>query len=354
MTALLYLAEDLGWAARGQPLIPYVATPPPDPDPEDPPPAPASWQAAVDAMDVTQAVLWYEAYSGHDGINPADPFDMPLQVQDLTGTGAGIDSQYDGEVIEGKVASRFRIRHNNVTIRRCRIVPSPTTIYAVQLYPTTGTTFTGCVVEFCTVAASNTEAAPFMLRPALTDSTAVTVRHNDVFGTITGGRLENRCVAEYNFFHDFGHPPGGHASGIRFMGAHGIARRNLLTDSSSSNLGMYLDQGFMHSVTYEGNIVGGTITMPDGRVISPQASPSYGMILGMGDGSTLEPYDLKILDNYWYGGYQFGLTSGNIPWGVDGNVRSGNRALQTFTVQPGSASNERTYLAGELLPFNDQ
>ena len=206
------------------------------------------------------------------------------------------------------------------------------------------------LVEFAgdRISSSN---APIMVRPGLTEQTSVHLHHCEIVDFSTGGRFENRCIAEYVYQHDAYHPPGGHASGIRFMGAHGIARRNLLTDARSSNLGMYLDQGFMHSTTYEENIVGGTITMPGGRVISPQASPSYGMILGMGD-AQLEPYDLRILNNWWYGGYQYGLTSGNIPWGVDGNVRSGNRALQDFSVQPGT-SNEAHYQAGQLLPFND-
>lgn len=352
MAALVYHRRQGMWVARGR--DPIFDDPGPGPDPEDPPPAPASWQAAIDSQDITQVALWYEAHTGHDGINPDDPEDLPLSAAQLTGSGAGITSQYDGEIIYGKVASSITISHNNVKVWRCRVIaPSLYGLRVRQNSSNTGALVTGVEVGFTTFVGDgvNGSNAPIMVRPGLTPTTSVHLHHCEIDNFSTGGRFENRCIAEYVYQHDAFHPPGGHASGIRFMGAHGIARRNLLTDARSSNLGMYLDQGFMHSTTYEENIVGGTITMPGGRVISPLANPSYGMTLGMGD-AQLEPYDLKILNNWFYGGYQYGLTSGNIPWGVDGNVRSGNRALIDFSVQPGT-SNEAHYQAGQLLPFND-
>ena len=327
---------------------------PPIEPPGETPVAPASWQTAIDAHDVRQVALWYDAHTGISGINPDNPDDLPLTEADLEATTSGIDSTHDGQVIEGKITSRIRIRHNNVTVRRCLIRPSLTGLYAIHWDPVYGATFTGARVEFCTIEPpEGSHAAPAMMRGNLTAETAMTFRHNLIVNTTTGGRFENRIVAEYNYYRDFQHPDGGHASGTRFMGDHGTARRNLITDASSSNLGMYLDQGGMNYVTYEENILGGTIDMGNGRVISPLASPSYAMSLGMG-GLQLEPHGLRVINNWFYGGYQYGLTAGDLPWGQFGNVRSGNRALQDFVIQPDSGSNRREYTAGELLPFNDE
>lgn len=353
MTAVTWLAADDAWRTRGRSPIPHQLG-----DgagaPQPPSPAPASWQAAVAAQDITQAVLWYEAHTGYGGINPDNPTDLPLTAAELTGDGSGIDTEYDGQVIEGKVAARIRIRHNNVTVRRCHILSNVSTLYSIQWHPMYSATFTGATVEFCTIESpTDGHAAPAMMRGQLTEQLAMTFRHNNIVNTTTGGRFEHHILSEYNYFHDFQHPDGGHASGTRFMGDRGTARRNLITDASSSLLGMYLDQGGMNHVTYEENILGGTIHMPDGRVISPGSSPSYAHSIGMGD-LVLEPKGLRLLNNLYYGGYQYGLIAGNVPWGVDGNVRRGNRALQDFVIQPDSVPNRQEYTAGQLLPFNDE
>jgi len=337
---VLYQATELGWAARGRPLIPYVTIPPPDPDPpvdppvdppidpgpsDPPPPAPASWQAAVDTRDIVQITYWYEAHTGFDGINPEDPNDLPLRAEDLTWVEGGLKSTHDGQVFEGLHSNHIRIRHNNVTFRRCRITNGA--VYGAYHNPTFDSVHKGTLIEFVTFDAPAMDARTnaLLLRTANTTDHVATMRYCDVKEFDAGFRLENRMLVEYSYFHDFAHPEGGHSNSVRMIGDGGIARRNLATDGTSGLLSWYIGptHGAVSNSKYHENIIGGAIEMPDGRVISPISSASYMFMTGGEWGP--DSVGLEIIGNLTYGGWQYGPIAGKgIRWGEVGNYRYDN------------------------------
>lgn len=354
---VLYLADELGWVARGRPMIPYPGGPGPDPDPEDPPPpAPASWQAAVDTGDITQVALWYEAHTGHDGINPDDPNDTPRSINDLTWVDGGIKSTHHGQVLEGLHSNHIRIAHNNVTVRRCRVTGGA--LYGAYFNPTNGANIKGTLIEFVTFDGPETDTSPVFMNPAETPEgePAAVIRYCEANGWDGGFKTRNRIYVDYCYGHDQWHPPGVHSTGAIVRGRGGRVHRCLLTDGTSNILGIYMkpSYGYANDITYSENILGGAITMPGGRVISPESSGSYHLQIGGDEVYGPAATGLQVIGNMLYGGIQYGLFTGSgVRWGQDGNTRAGNRIFETFTVQPGHVSNERTYYAGDLAPFND-
>lgn len=337
MPAVVYSARDSAWMSTGHPPFPYVP-PGPDPDPEDPIPAPASWQDAVDSRDIRNVVRWYETYTGFDGINPEDPNDLPLQESELVNMGGTYNTTHDGQVITGIKAGALRIRHNNVTVRRSLFdVVSAT--YGAYFNPTFGSTIHGLLVEFCTFKSSTlNDTNAFMLRgaelgPGLRRATVRYCDQGD--GLIAGLRLEHAGLIEYNYFHDFVHPPGGHSNGIRCMGlGQAIARRNYTNDGSSGCHSIYFDKEPTGNIRYEENITSGTVVMEDGRIISGESSPSYAMLMKSGDYGPAAQ-NIEIVNNYVADGMQYGyFTGGNVPWGQNGNVREGNVIFETGAPAP--------------------
>jgi len=324
---------------------------PPGTDPDPPPIAPTSWRAAVDSGDVTQVATWYETHTGHDGINPNNPNDTPLALNDLTWVEDGIKSTHDGQVLEGLHSNHIRIAHNNVTVRRCRVTDGA--LYGAYYSPTYGATITGTILEYTTFRIPVVARAPVLLRPDWTTERSALVQHCELIGGDSGLQVANNTEARYNYVRDQLHLEGVHSTSLSFYNGEGLrAYRNFLTEGTSAVCNLYGTRGWSADLLYQENIVGGTIHMPDGRVISPLASPSYAFTMGAAE----EPgqHNVRLIDNWFYGGYQYGLMSGDFPWGQNGNVRSGNRALQDFMVQPDSPSNRREYTAGELLPINDE
>src|SRR5690606_23439457 len=158
--------------------------------------------------------------------------------------------------------------------------------YGMRFNPTFGGDLHGFLMEFCTFDTvdpegwANKNAA--MLRSGNTTDQLATIRYCDVSRYTAGFRLEHRMRAEYNYFHDLYHPPGVHSNCIRMMGGGGRAYRNFGTDGTSTVMAWYISDN--HSDCWDSqyveNILGGTITMPGGRIISPEASPSYALRAG--------------------------------------------------------------------------
>lgn len=357
MTAVTWLAGPNNWRTRGRDPIPHGlghGGTPPTPGPDLP--APASWQAAIDTGSVAQVALWYEAHTGHDGINPDDPNDLPLDESDLTWVDGGLKSTHDGQVFEGLHSNHIRIAHNNVTVRRCRITNGA--LYGAYFNPTNGGNYTGALIEFVTFDAPGKDTSPVFMNPAETPEgqPAAVIRYCEAIGWDGGFKTRNRVHLEYLYVHDQWHPPGVHSTAAIQRGRGGRVHRCLLTDGTSNILGIYMkpSYGYANDITYSENIVGGAITMPDGRVISPESSGSYHFQIGGDEEYGPAATDLRIVDNMLYGGSQYGLFTGSgVRWGEDGNERSGNWIFETFTTHVGHATNEQTFYAGDLAPFND-
>lgn len=288
---------------------------------------PASWQEAVDSavaqQDWTPIENWYAANTGHEALGYA--------VGDLTsGT---IVSQYDGQVFEGISASVIRVSHNNVTIRGCRV--SEGGQYGVYLNPTFNAPVTGLTIEYCTlvrtqpVTDSGQGHTPIFMQPALTSGTGfdVTITACNMYGWQGGLKGVNKVLGQYNWIHDFQHPPGAHAQAVWYAGSGGKAYRNYCTDGSSGCMGIYFDKDPIDTVTYEENILTGQST-PEG-----EGGPSY--LIALKDGpNTATTHDIKIINNMFGPGYQYGYLNGApIAWGSDGNELSGNHVLMTGQLQ---------------------
>lgn len=310
----------------------------PHPEPEEPTDPttalpPGSWSTAVQSRDITQIVSWYEQHTGFDGVNPFDPSDAPLTQEDLEWVSGGIKSEFDGQIIEGKWSNHIRISHSNVTIRRCRVTDGTT--YGAYFNPTFGSQHKNILIEFVTFdSPAGSDTNSILFRTGNTTDHVATIRFCDTHGFAAGFRLQNKIHAEYNYFHDLAHPPNVHSNCIRMMDSGSTALRNLGTDGTSNVFAWYIADNHSHvsNSKYVENIAGGTVEMPDGRIISPIASPSYAFSAA-GNYAPVS-VNLVIVGNFLYEGLQYGpFTGGSGPtsvrWGEDGNYRYDNVWLTT-------------------------
>lgn len=312
-----YFFVDNMWKARDGSTVNSVITPPVVSEPD---PAPTGWQESIDLavaqQDWTPVISWYAAHTGHEalGYNEAD----------LVYVGT-IASVADGQVIEGLRGERLRIAHNNVTVRGCRITGGG--IYGAYYNPTFGSNYINNVVEYCTFddsSGSDTNAILFLSGEG-SPTLNLTLRNNNCTGFSQGIRTRGNVLAEYNWMHDFSHPPGSHSNAYRHVGnTNCIARRNYGSDGSSGTMSIYFDKEPTANIEYSENIMSGQST-PEGA-----GGPSYLVNLkdGMYDASAS---NIKLVNNMWGPGYQYGVFSGStgLTWNTNGNERSGNHDLMT-------------------------
>lgn len=279
-----------------------------------PPVQVGSWEDAVASRDFTQIDAWYAANTGHEAIGYAD--------SDLIDVGGAITSTANGQVIEGRKGTILRIAHNNVTVRGCRITGPG--LYGAYYNPTFGSAYTNTLVEYCTfgsVGGDVTNAVLFLSGEGSV-TTNLTLRNNNCYGFSQGIRTEGNVLAEYNWMHDFVHPPGEHANSYRHVGStNGLIRRNYATDGSSGCMSIYFDKEPTANIQYSENILNGS---------SPLASPSYLINLKDGDYSAAAT-NIKLINNYFGNQYQYGIFAGtpDLPWGSNGNEFSGNQLFLT-------------------------
>lgn len=285
-----------------------------------------SWQPFTD---------WYVANTGHEALG--------LSVGDLTPVGGAIESSYDGQVLEGLSGTRIRIRHNNVTVRGCRVTDGAT--YGMFLSPTYNAPITGAVIEYCTlvrVSEDLTGVNSAYLDPAiggpLGTSFDVTVRNCNLSGWTQGMRGVNRVNYEYNYFHHSQYPPGVHMNCIRPVGQGGRVYRNMLTEGRSGACSVYFDERQFNDCLIAENILAG---------IGPNAHPSYLSNLAGGQFAATT-YNFVYRDNM-FGQNLYGTVAGSpVPWGSNGNSRSGNM----YWVDSVSTSSNTFHPQGEMV-FND-
>lgn len=296
----------------------------PDPtDPTDPPPLdPApSWLAAVETRDVPELRAWYQANVGLAGLG--------LTAGDMTP--GSLSSSADGQVIEGVVGGGIRLGHNNVTIRGCRVAATGSG-YGVAFDPAFSSNVRNCVIEYCdivytpTALSGETRHAMILYNGTSVGNTArsVTVRNCNVSGwTSAGGRLGNNITFEYNWVHNFQYPEGPHANSLRPAGWNIMARRNFLEEGRSAISSVYFDDRPVGNLLFEENILYGRVG----------SSPSY-WVNGKSGEYQATAADI-IWRNNWYGGVkQFGEWTSDVPWGLRGNVHTGDRYFDTGALTP--------------------
>lgn len=281
---------------------------------EDPPPA--SWQQAVDDSVLAQTYAaiesWYVANTSFEALG--------IQEQNLVP--GSLESQFDGQVIEGIRGGPIRIAHNNVTVRGCLV--EDWGLYGAYFNPTFGANLTGNVVEYCRIAGPGGDPLEqergCVFAAGVPNS--VIVRNCDVYGWTSGMSSMRRMVAEYNWIHDLasGETSGAHRTSLMTDASSVTFRRNYCTDGGSSCISVYCDKNPVFDVLLEGNILNGS---------SPNASPSW-LINTKSGTHGLNAYNVKYLDNLFGDQFQFGMiTGGNIPWGTVGNEKAGNKILMT-------------------------
>lgn len=284
----------------------------------------AEWEAAVAMRDYDAMTAWAQEFTGFASLG--------INVGDLTP--GEITSEFDGQVIEGVTDNNIRVAHNNVTIRGCQV--RAVTVQAVEhasFDPKFNATVTGLTIEHTTwtsdlpwdTEGQEAQAGIFLPDREAAADTTVTIRQCNVSGMTTGFRMGSGSRAEYNWCHDFGHPPGGHCNPIRIAGKNVTIRRNFLTDGTSGVCSMYFDDTNwpVSDAVMEENVLAG---------ISPEATPSY-LIQCVSGVNSDAARNVKIRNNYLGNAstYQFGLLSGGggLPWGTLGHERSGNEDFLT-------------------------
>lgn len=279
-------------------------------------PPPASWQQAIDDSVVAQNYnaieSWYAANTSFEAAGFAE--------QDLVS--GSLESQFDGQLIEGIRGGPIRIAHNNVTIRGCLV--EDWGLYGAYFNPTFGANLTGNVVEYCRIVGPGGDPIDqergCVFAAGVPNS--IIVRNCDVYGWTSGMSSMRRVTAEYCWVHDLasGNASGAHRTSLMTDASNVTFRRNYCTDGGSSCISVYADKNPMFNVLLEENILNGS---------SPNASPSYLINTKSGEHG-LNAYNVKYLGNMFGAQYQYGiLTGGNIPWGSSDNEKTGNKMLMT-------------------------
>lgn len=282
-----------------------------DPDPDPPPPA--SWQAMVDSRSFDQVDAWYDAYTGFDGLNPNDPEDTPLALEDLEVVSGVVSSTGHGQVIEGLLCSGIRIQHNNVTVRRCLIRGGG--VYGWYTNPTFTSAWTGTQTEFCTFegAADGGLLDKACIVVQIQTSMAHTFRNCEVRGWSSGWLAQGGANVEYCWTHDFYFEDGPHVSSFNARGSNVRFFRNYATEGGSPCVSIYCDYFPMTNISISENIINGT-----GNNL-----PSYLWAVYGGEYAA-SATNLVVGGNYLGNVFRYGRTAGfsATPWGVNGNVRN--------------------------------
>lgn len=291
---------------------------------DTPPPPPLSgWQEVFEGQDFEALADWYDAAIGLAGVG--------LDAGDMVP--GSLATTHDGQVIEGFEGAAIIIGHNNVTIRRCRVVQNGSG-YAVR-FANTNTNIRGAVIEDCdilrTAVAPDGETRHGMIlyngtSPA-SDVPALTIRRCKIEGfTSAGGRLGNNVHMEYCAVRRFQYPPGPHANACRPDGINITVRRCLFTDGRSAIASIYFDSRPTYNVTFEENTLYG---------VDPPWGPSF-WVNGK-SGEHLATAQNIVWRNNRYGGlYNNGQFTSDVPWGQNGNQIYGERYFDTGALTPWS------------------
>ena len=302
-------------------LAPISATPvePPVDPPVDPGDPPAGWEDVVASRDIEEVREWYSINTGHEALG--------LSVGDLTPVGS-FTTSHNGQVVEGlNILGGLNYAHSNVVVRGCRIRRGST--YGVRYNPTSGATYLNNTLEYCTfdrdeteVTAADAKSVAMILPSDDIPSQTMLFQYNNCFGWGGGARLRSKSLAQYNWVHDAQYPGDAHLNMMRFVGVGGRAIRNYLDGGRSGTLSIYFDKESTHDIQFIENILDNS---------SALGQPSYFMNFKRGDFMAAST-GIKVLNNYFGHGYQYGLMAGmgvyedgrQISWGFNGNERSGN------------------------------
>lgn len=274
-----------------------------------------TWQEMVDSRDWTTAQSWYTAHTGYEAAG--------YQLGDLApGT---ITSSYDGQVFEGISATSVRIAHNNVTVRGCLITGGGT--YGYYNNPTFGSAFTGTVVEHCTFVGGDPaiDKAAILCESDPSAGIAATFRYCDIYGWSSGVLGNGGVAAEYCYIHDFysSSVEGAHVSSIVARGSNVRFYRNYATQGGSPICSIYFDQRACDNITIQQNLLSARLGNVNGNL------PSY-LLFGKNGDYQASATGIVVGGNYFGDtagvDFQYGQTAGmgDVQWGSNGNVRSGN------------------------------
>lgn len=192
---------------------------------------------------------------GHqiDGTNTG-PLGAGLAYADLTPSGP-VTTSSDGQIIEGlDVLGAVRIRHNDVTIRNCRIDGGGSALYCVDF--ASRTPVTGTLVEWCELigaaSAGIVHYSPYTLRRCNI--------HAQLADAIKAG---SNCLVEECYLHDPAPAAGAHVDGCQIVTAPDgpvTIRRCRIEGNWRNQTSAILAQsatGPIAGLTVEDNLLGG-------------------------------------------------------------------------------------------------
>lgn len=294
-----------------------VEPPPPDPDPDPPNP---SWEAVVASRDFSQVTAWYQSYTGHDGINPEDPDDEPIALEDLSFMAGGLTTTSDGQVIEGYNANAITVRHNNVTIRRCRIRAGGNYGLNIPDDVNTGTLIQHCSFDGVVGGVYDDDDAAVYFHNGSQGRIVNSMRYCDIQGYSSGVLNHGGGAMEYCWTHNFStdRSLGQHISSFEIRGQYIRLYRCYATEGISAPVPIYPDQRPMHYFEIRENIINHTpgVSNNDGSWLMQVKNDQYT------NGVTNAYIGRNYFGNTGSSGTVTGL--GLIRWGQDGNVLEPN------------------------------
>lgn len=287
--------------------------------PEEDSSATGSWEEMVAAREVAYhaqqgnywpgADAWYEANTGHEANG--------IEVGDLTP--GSLTSTHDGQVFEGIIGGPANWRHNNVKYINCRIVNNGS--YAAYPTPVWGSPFTGIEFINCTFAATPARDIGCIINN-YRNGPSVFLDHCNLFGWSSGFMGYGGIRAEYCWVHDFvtSSVEGAHVTSGNCRGPWVQLYRCYGTSGGSGIFNAYFDYQDVSNSSIIECLMNGS---------SPTASPSYCTNMKNGDYGP-GTRNFKLIGNHWGDAHSnpeffYGcLSSANVPWGSNGNERSGN------------------------------
>lgn len=290
-----------------------------NPGEPDPPPVevPEGWDAAAASQDFEVVEGWYTANTGHEKAG---------YTQGELTSGSCVSS-VEGQLFEAVASGNARWLHNDVTYLGCRFTWD-TSLYAAYGNPTFQNPFSGITFRYCTFDGPN-EAPDTARRAAVISAVsagAVKFEYCNFFGGTSGIANDSAAggaLVDYCWVHDLAAATsenGAHRTCMRATVGGGRFYRDYCTDGGSSCISVYFDKRDIHNFTVQENILNGS---------SPNASPSY-LINTKSGAYGPTALNVKYLGNMFGTSYQFGVaTGGNVPWGTNGNERTGNKMFET-------------------------
>lgn len=285
---LVILALGIGLVVE-RPLEPgTISEPEPSPSESDPSPSPSESETTTPTDDgpVGSVDHGEDLTVDNTGLRGAgyvydagsDTFSHP-EHGPLDKTGS-ITTSKDGQVIEGvDVAGRITVKHDNVTIRNCRVVYDGS-MYAIDAgrYTTTGA---DTLIEHCDIThngANAWEAFGTYVKDG-------TIRWSNVHRFGTGIYMGERAAVEYTKFWDPQKVDGMHGCGIMANGGNDYRiYRNNVEGNTSATICLYARDPF-YGVLVQDNLMDGGTT------------PSYCLNAGDNKNGSGVNEDIRIMGN---------------------------------------------------------